>query len=112
MQAVEGTSARILVQKGDWLKLIDHGNLEHGALNRRLDARGAPNADRSYRRIVKKAPFACLLARIGEKGKPFAPPMAEEFYVRETGVLYFLVNDKSRVGNAAGWTIVVHRVER
>jgi hypothetical protein len=108
----DGTPSRILVQKGDRIKLIDHGKMLHGAMRREIGASGFANADRSHKRLHKRSNFACLLARIGEKGKLFAPPIEEAFDVPATGHLEFLVNDKSRQGNVNGWVIEVRAVAR
>jgi hypothetical protein len=107
-----GTPTRVFVQRGDRIKLIDHGKVTEGEMDRSAGANGFVNADRSFKRLIKRKNFACLLARVGEKGKPFAPALAEAFDVPGTGHLYFLVNDRNPSDNSGGWVIEIRSVPR
>ena len=105
----EGTPTGVFVQRGDKLRFVGRGFVVHGVLGKRVGARGDAEAARAYPRIVKSAPFACLLARVEADGRPFAPQLEEEIEIRETGHLFLLVNDKERTGNQDGWTITIQR---
>jgi len=108
----EGTPARILVEKGDAIKITDTGRIGPAALRGTVDARGDANRDSPGRPLVRGAPFACLLAKIGHDDKPFPPPLAEEFEADDTGPLLLLVNDRSPERNDGGWTIRIRRAAR
>lgn len=71
------------------------------------------NADvRHLARVLKGAPFGCLLGRIGPEGKPFPIEAGKPFRTKTPGHLHLLPNDPEPGDDGDGlWTVTVRLVE-
>ncbi|MEM8884306.1 MAG: prenyltransferase/squalene oxidase repeat-containing protein [Planctomycetota bacterium] len=105
-------ASRVFVRRGDQLSFYDAGTAWHKVLRRSFNANGVEDIDRSFKRIVKRAPWGCLLARIGEKGKPFAPGIAEAYTMPADGPLYLMMNCTGTPIPERGWWITIKRENR
>ena len=64
------------------------------------------------RRRLGKAPFACLLGRIGPDGKLFRIKAGEKLTAKATGHLYLLVNDENTKDNMRAWAVTFKLVHQ
>jgi hypothetical protein len=60
---------------------------------------------KSYKPLVKGAPFACLLAKIGSEGKPFRILMEKKVTLSAHGQLFLLANDDRPEDGTGAWTV-------
>ena len=74
-------------------------------------ASGMKIAPIGARRVVKKAPYYCLVGRVGLKGKPFRIVEDEPITAKETGELYLLTNTKDRATASGFWRIEIRPSE-
>jgi hypothetical protein len=66
---------------------------------------GTKHNGKSYRPLVKGAPFGCLLGKIGPEGKPFRVQTEKPLTLGAHGQLFLLVNDERPADGAGAWTV-------
>jgi hypothetical protein len=60
---------------------------------------------KSYKPLVKGAPFACLLGKIGPEGKPFRIQETKPVALTASGQLFLLANDERPEDGTGAWTV-------
>ncbi len=65
---------------------------------------------KAYRPLLKGAPFACLLGKIGTEGKPFRIQDGKPVTLNAHGQLYLLANDERPEDGSGSWTVRISLV--
>ncbi|MCZ6786448.1 MAG: terpene cyclase/mutase family protein [Planctomycetota bacterium] len=93
------------------LSVRTFGIIRPGRYLSTVRASGMKTAPGGARRIVKKAPYYCLVGRVGLKGKPFRIVEDKPITTKEAGELYLLTNTKDRATASGFWNIEIRPSE-
>jgi hypothetical protein len=71
----------------------------------RVACDGIKHELRSYKPLVKGAPFGCLLGKVGPEGKPFRIQESKPVSLSAHGQLFLLTNDERPEDGSGAWSV-------
>ncbi|MHC4548251.1 MAG: prenyltransferase/squalene oxidase repeat-containing protein [Planctomycetota bacterium] len=112
LAAVAGEIATgIYVDPGRQIRVEARGHIVPWIGGPKVTVHGIKHKRKSYRPLLKSAPFGCLLGRVGPDGKPFRLKPEKKTTLKDSGQLYLLVNDERPADGKKSWRVTV-RLER
>jgi hypothetical protein len=103
--ASSGTATGIYADPGMRLVLTARGTIQPWVGSPRVAADGTKDVPKSYKPLLKGAPFGCLLGRVGPEGKPFRIQSEKPLALTGHGQLFLLVNDDQPDDGSGAWTV-------
>jgi len=101
----EETPTAIYVEPGMKLTVTTSGTIEPWDGSPRATCDGIKNDIRSYRPLLRGAPFACLLGRVGPEGRLFRIQERKPVVLSSCGQLYLLANDERPEDGTGEWAV-------
>jgi hypothetical protein len=84
---------------------IARGTIQPWTGSPKVASDGIKAPPKSYKPLLKGAPFACLLGRIGPEGKPFRMQSEKPVAVTGHGQLCLLINDERPEDGDGAWDV-------
>jgi hypothetical protein len=109
--ATAETPTGIYAEPGMKIDVIVRGTIQPWEGSPKVASDGIKHDLKSYKPLVKGAPFACLLGRIGPEGKPFRIQSEKPVTLNAHGQLYLLVNDERPEDGDGAWDARIRLTE-
>jgi hypothetical protein len=109
--ATAETPTGIYADPGMRVVLTARGTIQPWIGSPKVPVDGIKHDLKSYKPLVKGAPFGCLLGKIGPEGKPFRIPDEKALTFSAHGQLFLLVNDERPEDGTGAWTVEI-RLEK
>jgi hypothetical protein len=103
--AVAATPTGIYAEPGMRVLVTGRGQIQPWVGSPKSGVDGIKHEIKSYRPLLKGAPFACLLGRIGPEGRPFRIQCDKPLALAGHGQLFLLANDERPEDGTGAWKV-------
>ncbi len=101
----------VYADPGMTIKCTVRGTIQPWVGAPKVASDGIKHDFKSYKPLLKGAPFGCLLGRIGPEGKLFRIQSEKPLALTAHGQLFLLVNDEHPEDGAGAWTVSISLAE-
>jgi hypothetical protein len=95
----------IYADPGMRMKAVVRGTIQPWGGSPKVAGDGIKHNLKSYKPLLKGAPFGCLLGKIGPEGKLFRIENEKPFALNAHGQLFLIVNDDRPEDGSGAWTV-------